>query len=62
MFEDIKQKKIFDISNFHTREEFSMFMFSDVFTGKALGKDIDIAEVVAGNEEYCRTRSIDDIH
>ena len=61
MFDTLKKNGFQGINDFTTKEQFSEFMFDQVFTGKALWKNIDVAEIIAGNEKYCKEWPVNDV-
>lgn len=48
----------FNIDSSTTRDDFVRFARESILTGKALDKDLDIAEIIANNVSYCSDKSI----
>jgi len=42
------------VESFKTSKDFVLYFRESVFTGKALGKDMDVSETIANNRSYCQ--------
>lgn len=51
LLKDEKNKEF--VESFKTDKEFIQYFRESIFTGKAIGQDMDIAETIANNRAYC---------